>query len=64
MSKIIKDDADKKAAVVIATGVIAIASIIGGNRSLSDDELLTDSNKLATAYVDLLMDAEADNGGD
>lgn len=58
--KLINDANDKAGAIVVGTGVVALARLIGGDGPILDDEtFLNDCEKLAERFVDRLIKAES-----
>jgi len=58
MKKLIEDKEDKEVAIVLCTGIIALARIIGGDTiATQPDEFLNNCEKLSRAYVEKLIKA-------
>ena len=57
-TKLINNDSEKQQAVAVATGIVAIARLIGGHEPGTLDEFLNECENLSEKYVDRLMEAE------
>ena len=58
MSKLIKDNADREQAIVVGTGLVALAKLAGGEEPLHIGDFLDKCRNFAAVYVDRLMKAE------
>lgn len=65
MKKLINDESEKKAAVLLVTGIVAVAKLIGGAQVFhpdadKPDSFLDSCEDIAELYVERLMDVEKD----